>query len=257
MNVNKRRRVIVNNTIETILDHRSIRKFKEKELTDDQVRLLVKAAQQASTSSYVMAYTIIGITDKNKKEELWKISGHNHVTQNGHLFIFCGDLHRVMLLAEEENEKILESVESKEQFIVATIDAAVAAQNLCIAAESMGLGICYLGSLRNDIYRFNDVLELPDHVFPLFGIAVGYPDEEPELKPRLPIEAVYHENVYSSDDIQKSILTSFDQEIANYYESRSTNKRTDTWSEQMMRKYSNPTRLNVADFIKSKKLDQQ
>ncbi|MFD1849222.1 oxygen-insensitive NADPH nitroreductase [Oceanobacillus bengalensis] len=248
----------MNSTIETILNHRSIRLFKEEKLTTKQIQLLVQSAQQASTSSNVMAYTIIGISDKNVKEELKEISGHKHVINNGHLFIFCGDLHRVQLVASDEvRSKMMEMVESTEQFIVANIDAALAAQNLSIAAESMGLGICFLGSLRNNIERFSEILKLPEHVIPLFGIAVGYPDHKPEIKPRLPIDAVYHENQYPTDDKLISMVAKYDEEIKAYYQTRSTNRKVETWTEQMIQKYSNSTRLDVADFTKKQKLNNQ
>src|SRR5699024_4252685 len=123
-------------------------------------------------------------------------------------------------------------------FIVATMDATLAAQNAAIAAESMGFGICYIGSLRNNIERVDELLELPNYVIPLFGLVVGYPDEEPESKPRLPLEVVYHENTYDNDiKKQQDLIKGFDEHIKSYYEERSTNRRIDTWTDQMIRKY--------------------
>ncbi|WP_085992541.1 oxygen-insensitive NADPH nitroreductase [Oceanobacillus senegalensis] len=248
----------MNQTIETILNHRSIRKFKDKRLTDEQIHTLVKAAQQAPTSSYVMAYTIIGVNEIRIKEQLKEISGHPHVTNNGHLFIFCGDLHRVRIIAsEEEKQQMNDSIESTEQFIVATIDAALAAQNLTIAAESMGLGTCYLGSIRNNIYKVSEILELPDHVIPYFGLAVGYPDQQPNIKPRLPFDVIYHKNKYANDDKQLPLLSKFDEELKEYYQSRSSNKRIDTWKEQMMRKYTTSLRMDVTPFVHSKNINKR
>ncbi|WP_337019853.1 oxygen-insensitive NADPH nitroreductase [Oceanobacillus massiliensis] len=227
----------MNQVIETILNHRSIRNFKEEKLSSDQVQMIVEAAQQASSSSNVMAYSIIGVTDQSLKNELYGISGHSHVKNNGHLFIFCGDLHRIHQLAQDHpNKDMEENMESTEQFIVATVDAALAAQNAAIASESMGLGICYIGSLRNDINRLNELLKLPEHVFPLFGLAVGYPDQNPEIKPRLPLEAIYHENQYLPFSEQQAHITTYDNEMQNYYESRSSNTKVDTWTDQMLRK---------------------
>ncbi|RKQ37321.1 oxygen-insensitive NADPH nitroreductase [Oceanobacillus halophilus] len=248
----------MNTTIETILNHRSIRKFKDEKLTKNQIHTLVKSAQQASTSSFVMAYTIIGVTDEKLKEELQKVSGHPQVTNNGHLFMFCGDLHRVQLVADDnELENMKESIESTEQFIVTTIDASLAAQNLAIAAESMELGICYLGSIRNDINRVSELLNLPDHVVPLFGIAVGYPDDNPEIKPRFPLDIVYHENQYANDEEQRQLLSDFDIELKAYYEKRSTNRRVDTWKDQMIRKYTKSLRMDVTSFVQNKNLNKR
>ncbi|WP_087973104.1 oxygen-insensitive NADPH nitroreductase [Oceanobacillus rekensis] len=248
----------MNQVIEGLLSHRSIRKFTDEKLTQEQIYTIVKSAQQASSSSNVMAYSIIGITDQKLKNELYKVSGQKHVKNNAHMFVFCGDLHRINQLASsEEKASIKENMESTEQFIVATIDAALAAQNASVAAESMGLGICYIGSLRNDINRVNELLGLPEHVIPLFGLITGYPDHKPDIKPRLPLEAIYHENKYKSYDEQYPLIEAYDNEMKSYYEHRSSNTKVDTWSDQMIRKYSKPTRMDVTPFVKSKKLNKR
>ncbi|MFD2043920.1 oxygen-insensitive NADPH nitroreductase [Ornithinibacillus salinisoli] len=246
----------MNKLIETILDHRSIRKFTDQKITEDQIKIIVQAAQQASTSSYVMAYSIIGVTNETIKEQLCEVSGQPYVKDNGHLFVFCADLNRIHRLASSEVKKLLEkSMETTEQFMVAIIDTALAAQNATLAAESMDLGVCYLGSLRNDIHRVNDLLKLPDFVIPLFGLAIGYPAEKPEKKPRLPIDVVYHENNYELQDVTES-LKKFDEELKTYYQNRSHNQRSDTWTKQMMRKYSKVQRAEVSSFVKNKNFNK-
>ncbi|GAB3798199.1 oxygen-insensitive NADPH nitroreductase [Virgibacillus kimchii] len=247
----------MNQTIETMLNHRSVRKFSDEKLTSEQIEMILKSALQASTSSHVMAYTIIGVTDENLKSDLHAVSGHPHVKNNGHLFIFCADLQRNYAVTSHTNEEgVKQNVESTEQFIVATIDATLAAQNASIAAESMGLGICYLGSLRNDIKKVDELLELPEYVIPLFGLAVGHPEHQPEIKPRLPLEAIYHENTYDQDkEKQDKLITDFDEYLKNYYQTRSSNKKISTWTEQMENKYKVPTRMDVSPYVQSKKLN--
>ena len=247
----------MNETIQTILNHRSIRKFTNQQLSKEQIQLIVKAAQQASTSSYVMAYTIIGVTDEEKKAQLATISGQSYVKENGHLFVFCADLYRIYEHTSKSTT-VQKGLQSTEQFIVATIDAALAAQNASLAAESMGLGICYIGSLRNDIRKTNDILQLPEYVIPLFGLAVGYPAKNYEQKPRLPFDVIYHENVYDNDlQRQKQLIKKFDEEISSYYTTRTENKRTDTWTDQMRRKYSKLIRMDVSEFVHDKKLNKK
>ncbi|MBP1948704.1 oxygen-insensitive NADPH nitroreductase [Virgibacillus litoralis] len=249
----------MNNTINIISNHRSIRKFKSEKLTTEQIHKIIGAAQQASTSSYVMAYTVIGITDETVKEKLKEVSGQDYVKENGHFFVFCADLNRIYQQATAEEQKEMQkSLESTEQFLVSTVDTALVAQNTAVAAESMGLGTCFIGSLRNNINRVNDILELPDYVVPLFGMAVGYPDENPDKKPRLPIDAIYHENKYNTDyQFQQELIDNFNAELKTYYQTRSNNTRTDTWSEQMVRKYKNAIRMDVTPFIRSKNLNKR
>lgn len=242
----------MNSVVETILDHRSVRSFTSEKLTTEQIHTIVRSAQMASTSSYVQAYSIIGVTDQAIKNELAEISGQPYVKKNGHMFIFCADLSRIASRANHEQlEKMKPNLENTEHLLVASIDAALAAQNAALAAESMGLGICYIGSIRNKIKKVDELLHLPEHVIPLFGMVMGYPAAQQEQKPRLPIEAIYFENSYNSQQMNESI-DNFDQMIQSYYESRTENKRSDNWSSQMIRRFSQPIRMDVSDYLKSK-----
>lgn len=249
----------MNKTVETILAHRSVRNFEEKRLTSDQIETIVKSAQAASTSSYVQAYSIIGVTDGEKKRKLAKIAGEQeYVAQNGHLFIFCADLYRHEVIGEMEGVDVVETLESTEKLMVALIDTALAAQNAAIAAESMGLGICYIGGIRNNLQKVCELLNTPKRVIPLFGLAVGYPKELKEQKPRLPFEHVYHENGYSRDiDRYKAQLMQYNETVRSYYENRSSGKRTDTWTRQMAKMLGRKVRLYMRDFLFEKGLNRR
>ena len=104
-----------------------------------------------------------------------EIAGNqSYVANNGHFFIFCADLYRHEVIGKLEQADVIPSIESKEKFMVALIDTALAAQNAALAAESMGLGICYIGGLRTDLEKVRELLHIPKRVIPLFGLAVGY-----------------------------------------------------------------------------------
>ncbi|OCA84501.1 NADPH-dependent oxidoreductase [Bacillus sp. FJAT-27225] len=247
----------MNSTIETILAHRSIRKFEEKPLTDEQIKTIVECAQAAATSSFIQAYSIIGIKDLAKKEKLAEIAGNQeYVANNGHFFIFCADLYRHALIGEELDRDVLPSIESTEKFMVALIDATLAAQNAVLAAESMGLGICYIGGIRNNLEEVKKLLGTPERVIPLFGIAIGYPAQDPGKKPRLPIEHVYHEDGYEQDkDLYLGQLEEYDKLISAYYEERTSEKRSDTWSGQMAGMLEKKSRMYMKDFVQNNKLN--
>jgi len=247
----------MNQTIETILNHRSVRKFTEQELTNDQIRVIVESAQSASTSSFIQAYSIIGVKDKEKKKKLAELAGNqSYVENNGHLFIFCTDLYRHTVAADMEGKDVSESIESTEKFMVSLIDAALAAQNAAIAAESMGLGICYIGGIRNNLEEVTKLLKTPDYVIPLFAIVVGYPDQQTDKKLRAPFHHVYHEEEYEQDlEKYKEELEQYNSEISAYYKERTAGKRTDTWTAQMAGMLGNKSRLYMKDFVTKKKLD--
>ncbi|MDQ0230801.1 oxygen-insensitive NADPH nitroreductase [Metabacillus malikii] len=240
--------------IELIQNHRSIRKFEEKLLSDEQIQTIVKSAQAASTSSYVQAYSIIGVKDKQKKEKLAGLAGgQDYVANNGHFFVFCADLYRHQLIAENYEQDSKEILQSTEKFMVAVIDATLAAQNAVLAAEAMGLGAVYIGGLRNQLADVCELLKTPNYVLPLFGVAVGYPAQSPDKKQRLPLQHVYHEDEYTQDKTAYyEQLKEYDKEIAAYYEKRTNGKRSDTWTGQMAGLLSRPTRMYMKDFVEGK-----
>jgi FMN reductase (NADPH) len=248
----------MNDTIRTILEHRSIRSFLDKEITEEQIRTIVECAQAASTSSFVQAYSIIGVKNPKRKAELAKLAGNQtYVEKNGHFFIFCLDLHRLRLAAQIEGideESMLDSLSSTEMFTVGVVDASLAAQNAAIAAESMGLGICYIGGLRNELHKVSALLKTPDYVVPLFGLCVGHVDHLTDKKQRLPLEAIYHTEQYQTDEKMSEYLRTYNQDISNYYKQRTNGKREDQWTEMMARKLINPNRLYLKRYLLEKKL---
>ncbi|WP_096189308.1 oxygen-insensitive NADPH nitroreductase [Evansella halocellulosilytica] len=243
----------MNDTIETLLNHRSIRKFKDKSLSQKQIKTIIEAAQMASTSSYIQAYSIIGIKDATKKERLAELAGNqNYVAKNGHFFVFCADLYRHKLAGELEHIDVKQSIESTEKFLVSVIDASLAAQNAVIAAESMDLGICYIGGLRNEIEKVGQLLNLPPYVIPLFGLAVGVPENASNKKPRLPLEHVYHEDTYNKDKQEYlAQLEAFNETVSAYYELRTGGKRNDRWTEQIANMLAVPKRMQMKAYIES------
>ncbi|MBS8262832.1 oxygen-insensitive NADPH nitroreductase [Mesobacillus boroniphilus] len=249
----------MNQVIETLLQHRSIRRFKEQRLDREQIEAIVKSAQAASTFSFIQAYSIIGVTDQKKKDKLAELAGNQaYVAANGHFFVFCADLHRLMVVGEMENADLSESIESTEKFMVALIDAALAAQNAAIAAESLGLGICYIGGIRNDLEAVKDVLKTPEHVIPLFGMAVGYPDQETDLKPRLPMANIYMENEYQKDrSLFEKQMHDYNETTSEYYRVRTGGKREDTWTGQMVKMVGGKSRMYMKEFVEKQNLNKK
>lgn len=245
----------MNETIQTLLNHRSIRDYKDQPLSDEQVRTLIECAQAAATSSFLQAYSIIGVKDKEKRQELSRIGrGQKCIVDCGHFFVFCADLYRHELAADLHDQNILESLESTETFMVGLIDTALAAQNMVAAAESMGLGICYIGGLRNNAMEVSNILELPERVIPLFGLCVGYPEKVPDQKPRLPFDHIYHVDKYEKN--KKTLgeqLLSYDDTIKQYYNIRTEGARVEGWTWQMANGLNEAKRLYMKDFLKQKK----
>lgn len=247
----------MNEIISTILNHRSIRHFEDKPLTDEQIQTIVECAQSAATSSFIQAYSIIGVKDKEKKKRLAELAGNQpYVEYNGHFFVFCADLYRHALIGDREKKNVLPSIESTEKYMVALIDAALAAQNAVLAAESMGLGICYIGGIRNNLEEVQKVLKTPERVIPLFGIAVGYPAKVTDKKPRLPFKHIYHEEEYQQDQgYYLNQLKEYDELISSYYDKRTGGIRKERWTEQIAGMLEKQTRMYMKEFVQKNKLD--
>lgn len=181
------------------LAHRSIRRFKPDRLNRETIQALVAAAQSSATSSNLQLWSVVTVQDQIRRDRMADICGDQiHVSEAGAFFAFLADHHRIRRAAKARGENA-EGLEYTEFYTMAVIDAALAAERMVCAAETLGLGICYIGGLRNEPYAVKELLQLPAGVFGVFGLCVGWPAEPvvAEIKPRLAQEAVWFEETYN------------------------------------------------------------
>ena len=239
----------MNPTIDLLHSHRSIRRFTEVPVPDDTLTTIITAAQAAASSSFLQGVTIIRVTDGEKRAALREVAGGQRYVEDAPEFlVFCADLSRSMRCCEMHGGAAARGL--TEQFIIATVDTALYAQNLVVAAESVGLGICYIGALRNDPARVTEVLGLPQQVYPVFGLCLGYPDQDPEVKPRLPVSVVLKENGYATEGEADSIAA-YDEEMRAYYAARTSNQKAQGWSEQMAGLLGREGRPHMLEFLRA------
>lgn len=191
--------------------HRSIRKYKNQPIADDLLDKILTSARQAPTSANLQAYSIIVIKDNEKKKKLAHLCGDQSWVESCPVFLaVCPDLHRLDKVCGQRdyqfNDRYIEI------FMVAVVDAALVAQNIVVGAEASGLGICMIGGIRNNPDQVCELLKLPERVFPLMGICLGWPDHDPILKPRLPSEAVIHYEEYNDSELM-TFLDQYDKDI--------------------------------------------
>ncbi len=189
-----------NETLDTLLSHRSVRNYLPKAVPDNVLHLAIAAAQSAPSSSNLQAWSVIAVEDEARKNRLNTVAGtQRQITQAPLLLIWLADLNRPRSIAAECGTSA-EGLDYIESFLLGVIDAALAAQNAVSALESLGLGTCYIGAIRNDPEVVAGELELPEGVFPVFGLTVGYPDPAvpAEVKPRLPQSTVLHRERYDT-----------------------------------------------------------
>lgn len=168
-------------TIELICGHRSIRHFTDEPISEAQREAIINSARATSSSSFLQCSSIIRITDKALREELVTLTGgQKHVAQAAEFWVFCADFNRHLQICPDAQLGLAK------QLLLGVVDTAMMAQNALTAAESLGLGGVYIGGLRNNIEAVTELLKLPQHVLPLFGLCLGWPADNPDLKPRLP-----------------------------------------------------------------------
>jgi len=187
-----------NAVLDTMLAHRSVRAYRKTPLPPGSLEAIVAAAQSAPPSSNLQAWSVVAVQDPARKARLSQLAaGQRHVAEAPLLLVFLADLARLGQIACERGQNA-EGINYLEAFVVAVADAALAAQNALIAAESLGLGGCYIGALRNHPQEVAEELALPDAVFAAFGLTIGYPDPTvaTSVKPRLPQAVVLHHEQY-------------------------------------------------------------
>lgn len=237
-------------TIETMSTHRSIRKFKERAVPAKTLETILSAAQYASTSSYVQAYTIIRVDDPENRQSIAEICGNQPwIIQAPVFLIFCADLNRLETACRMHGEKMVDGY--AEQFLVASVDTALVGQNTLLAAESLDLGGVFIGAIRNDPLRVCELLQIPNNAYPLFGMCLGYPDDIPAQKPRLPLGAILKEETYSGTG-DEMLLEAYDAITRDYYRTRDSNLKDETWSQQMTGFMSKVIRPHIKSSILSK-----
>lgn len=186
-------------TMQTLLAHRSIRKFKKTPIEEDVLNKILNAGTRASTTGNMQVYSIIVTKDEKRKEELCKFHfGQNMVKEAPVVLTFCADFNRFNKWCKQRNAE--PGYDNFLSFMTASIDALLVSQNVAIAAESFGLGICYLGTTLYMADKIIEFLDCPQGVVPITTIVLGYPDENPELVDRLPINGIVHYETYKDYD---------------------------------------------------------
>ncbi len=183
------------NVIDTIHQHRSIRRYKPDLVPDDLLTEILEAGIRASSSGNMQTYSIIVTRDQALREQLYEPHmWQSMVLDAPVLLTFCADFHRMRRWLELSAAP--DNFDNFMSFMIAAIDAILVSQNVALAAESHGLGICYMGSTLANCDEIGRILRLPDNVVPVVGFSLGYPDENPAPRDRLPLDGLVHRETY-------------------------------------------------------------
>ncbi|WP_430462240.1 oxygen-insensitive NADPH nitroreductase [Thalassolituus sp. LLYu03] len=235
----------MNDVIRLLRSHRSIRAFADTPVTEEQLQEILLAGQAASTSSFLQVTSVIRVTDAEKRARLVELSGgQKWVGQAPEFLVWCADFYRHQQISPDAR------LGFTEQLLIGAVDTAIMAQTALVAAESMGLGGLFVGGIRNKPAEVAGLLELPEHVLPLFGMCLGVPAQDPTLRPRLPLPLVLHTNAYNREG-DKALLADYDARVHDYYEQRMGADKVMTWSEQISGILAKEARPHMKAFIES------
>lgn len=246
----------LNQTIKTQLAHRTIREFTKEPVPVEKFEQLVQVAGRTATSNGLQACSIIRITDPDIKQELADICSQEYVARMPELWIFVVDQFRNGQIAKAKDCHE-DSIGDMDRFFQGFTDACLMAHNVENAAESIGLGTVYLGSILNDPARTIKALDLPKLTFPVVGLGFGYPNQEPQLKPRMDMKLRMFENSYTIFEDYADEISEYDELMQTYYDLRQANQRVDSFSKQLVTKLENinPIRQKIVNVISEQGFD--
>lgn len=208
--------------LSTILNHKSIRKFKEKEVSEKIINNCMQAISRTPTAMGLQQYSVIRVVSEGKKNALAEISGQDYIAKMPEIFFFMVDFYRNDRILAEKRGTI--GAYSLDMFLKAYQDSILAAQTLNITVEAQGLGGVFLASILKDMRALIELFELPKYCFPTLAYGFGHPDEKPSLKPRLPQDILISADTYNIKSSYLDELEEFDIEMSKYYDFRDKSK---------------------------------
>ena len=231
----------MNPVLECLFKHKSIRKYKKQPLEDEKLQLIIKASQAAPSWCNGQQVSIIVVKDQTLRDKIRDLCwGQPYISTCSAFLVFCVDFHRVHIAFEksgktkEEWEKYIKNIDA---LIIGSHDVGICLQNATVAAESLGLGTVDIGAVRAKSLEVTKLLNLPKYVIPLVGLCIGYPDDDPGIKPRFPPKAICFENKYDTEQ-EKAAMEEYDEIYKKYLASRDSNTRDSNWCKSIASTYT-------------------
>lgn len=180
-----------------ITKRRSVRKYSDREVSDDQLRSLLQRAEQTQTMGNLQLYSVVINRSPEMKAKLAPAHFNQPMVEQAPVVLtFCADYNRCTKWCNER--KATPGYDNFLSFLNAATDALLYCQTFCHLAEEEGLGLCFLGTTIYNAQQIVDTLQLPRLVMPVATITLGWPDEAPPVSDRLPLEAITHEETYKA-----------------------------------------------------------
>ena len=192
---------------DTLLERRSIRRYEREAVTPEQMQFIFDAIRNTPTSYNGQQYSVIDISSQELKLKLEAITGQKQIKTCSRFLLFCADYHKITLIGREKGIEIPPFAATMDGAVVGIVDASLAMMSAIVAVDAQGLGCCPIGFIRTaDPEAVCSLMNLPEGVFPVCGLAIGVPRELPDMHPKQPESALIFTDSYASDETLLSDL---------------------------------------------------
>jgi nitroreductase len=241
---------------EVLLQRRSVRRYERKPIEQEKLDYIYQAIRATPTSYNGQQFSVIAVTDPETKLRLYDIIGQKQVKTSAVFFLFCLDFHQLELAAKAKGVEFPDFQNSLNGYTVGVVDATLAMHAAIIAAESLGLGTCCIGYARTaDPALTSEILGLPEKTAIICGLSVGYPAEEPDLKPKRPTPCVVFENRYGTDEALTPALLEYDRQVSEYNRERAGEKTANDWASHILDYHRIEKQKAIEKYMKKQQID--
>lgn len=235
---------------EALLDRRSRRRYTRDRISDEDMDFIYKAIRNTPTSYNGEQFTVIDIDDQELKEKIYGLTNQKQIKTCNHFLVFCADFRKITVAAEAKGVDASRFPATVDGYTVGVIDASLALMSALIAAESRGLATCPIGYIRTvapDVV--SELLGLPQGVALVCGLAIGVPNEQPDMKPKEPESLLIHHNRYRQDDMTADLLE-FDRVVSEYNRTRTGTKSDNDWVSHIVGYYHEGVAKNILEAMR-------
>lgn len=242
---------------DTLLQRRSIRRYERESISDEDMDFIYQAIRNTPTSYNGQQFSVIDVTDQQLKEKLYELTGQKQIKTCNHFLVFCADYNKIRTIANAKKIEMPPFEKTGDGVIVGIVDAALSMMSALTAAEACGLGTCCIGYTRTAAPKeIAQLLQLPQGVFLVCGLAIGVPREQPDLKPKQFTELIIHQNGYQNDSIA-DLLLKYDKTISEYNNTRSGTKTDNDWAAHIIDYYKIAMDYKMLDALRQQGFDIQ
>ncbi|BBA93160.1 nitroreductase family protein [Streptococcus ruminantium] len=236
----------MNETIDLMLSHSSVRRFTEEAISKEHLDMIITAGRAASSWKNLQSYSIIVVQSETKKQSLYNLVPQPAILQAQAILVFVGDHNRASKAAQLHGANF--DAKGTENLLISSVDASLAGQNALLAAESLGYGGVFIGMIRHKALDIAELFSLPDYTYPIFCIALGCPAQNHPVKPRLEADSIVFQEEYIEQGVKA--IEAYDRVQTAYAGAR----QAQTWSERMVMQFGQAEQPETRAILEKNKL---